>query len=165
MTRRCTICSHSNRTEIEEALLKGGQSFRRIAARYAVTEQSLRRHKAAHIPAALAQAGAAAEVARADDLLAQARALQQKALSLLAQAEAVGDRKTALQGVREARGCLELLARLLGELNERPQVDILLAPEWAAVRGALLVALQPYPEARAAAATALRRLGDGQPGG
>ncbi len=165
MTRRCTICGHSNRIEIEEALLKGEQSFRRIAAQYAVTEQSLRRHKAAHIPAALAQAGAAEKVARADDLLAQAQNLQQKALALLAQAEADGDRKTALQGVREARGCLELLARLLGELSERPQVNILLAPEWVTVRGALLLALQPFPEARAAAAAALRRLGDGQHGG
>ena len=32
------------------------------------------------------------------------------------------------------------------------------------MRGTLLMALQPYPEARAAVATALRRLDDGQHG-
>lgn len=165
MTRRCTICGHNNRTEIEEALLKGEQSFRTIAHQWCVSIDALKRHKKDHLSSAMVAARAAQQVARADDLLAQAQSLQQKALALLAQAEADGDRKTALQGVREARGCLELLARLLGELNERPQVNILLAPEWVTVRGALLMALQPYPEARAAAAAALRRLGDGQHGG
>ncbi|MDI7277775.1 MAG: hypothetical protein QME94_17485 [Anaerolineae bacterium] len=165
MTRRCTICSHGSRIEIEEALLKGEQSFRTIAHRWCVSVDALKRHKKDHLPAAMTVAKAAQQVARADDLLAQAQSLQEKALALLAQAEADGDRKTALQGVREARGCLELLARLLGELNERPQVSILLAPEWVTVRGALLMALQPYPEARAAVAAALRRLEDGQHSG
>lgn len=129
MTRRCTICSHNNRTEIEEALLKGEQSFRRIAAQYAVTEQSLRRHKKDHLPAAMTAARATQEATRADDLLAQVQQLQVKALDLLRKAEAQGDLRAALQGIGQARGCLELLARLLGELNERPQVNILLAPE------------------------------------
>src|SRR3954453_21307670 len=61
-------------------------------------------------------------------------------------------------GVRETRGCLELLAKLLGELDERPQVNLLLAPEWRTVRGALLAALAGFPEARAAVARQLLAL-------
>jgi hypothetical protein len=115
-----------------------------------VTEQSIRRHKADHLPAALTKAQDAAEVAQADDLLAQVRDLQAKALSILATAEAQGDLRTALAAIREARGNLELLAKLLGELDERPQVNIVLAPEWLAIRAAIMAALAVYPEARQA---------------
>ncbi len=51
---------------------------------------------------------------------------------------------------------LELLAKLIGQLDERPQVNILVLPEWEHIRYTMLRALQPYPEARAAVADALR---------
>lgn len=56
---------------------------------------------------------------------------------------------------------IELLAKLLGELDDRPQVNILVSPEWLAVRGAVLDALAPYPEARASVSGRLLALGDG----
>lgn len=62
--------------------------------------------------------------------------------------------KTAAQ----LQGQTQLLARLLGDLDERPQFNVLVSPEWAALRGALLAALRPYPDARAAVAGALLRL-------
>jgi len=54
----------------------------------------------------------ARDVARGDSLLEQAKALQKKAQDLLTKAELAGDLRTALQGVREAKGCLELMAKL-----------------------------------------------------
>ena len=97
--------------------------------------------------------------ATADDLLAQVRSLQGRALAILDRAEKAGDLRTALGAIREARGNLELLAKLLGELNDAPQVNILVNPEWVSVRGVLLGALGPYPDARAAVAGALASLG------
>jgi hypothetical protein len=52
---------------------------------------------------------------------------------------------------------LELLAKLLGELDERPQVNILMSPEWLEIRTAIVVALEPYEDARAAVLGALER--------
>ena len=47
------------------------------------------------------------------------------ALSILVQAEAAGDLRTALGAVREARGNLELLAKMLGLMNDkRHEVDV-----------------------------------------
>jgi len=57
--------------------------------------------------------------------------------------------------IREARGNIELLAKLLGELDERPVINLVAAPEWIQIRTAILVALQPYPEARVTVAEAL----------
>lgn len=92
------------------------------------------------------------------ELLREVKALRTKAYSLLLLAEKNGDLRTALAGVREARGCLELFAELEGQLNRQPQVNVLMAPEWLKVRSLLLDALRPYPPARAAVAEGLLRL-------
>ena len=60
-----------------------------------------------------------------DSLLNQVRSLQGKALAILVQAEAAGDLRTALGAVREARGNQELLAKMLGLMNDkRHEVDV-----------------------------------------
>lgn len=160
MPRLCSLCSHPERQEIDQ-LLVAGTGMRRIAARFGVSEQAVRRHKAEHLPVRLMKAQAAAEVANADSLLKEAGALGAKAISLLLQAEHAGDLRTALAGVRESRGCLELLARLLGELRDGPVVNLTISPAWVSVRAVLLEALAPFPEARTAAAAALAKLEEG----
>ena len=133
----------------------GNASNRSIASLYDVSEAAVRRHKANHLPAKLVMAQAAEEVAQADTLLDQVRNLQSRAYGILDKAEGAGDLRTALGAIREARGNLELLAKLLGELDERPQLNILVAPQ---VQYVILSALEPYPTARVAVAEALREL-------
>jgi hypothetical protein len=58
----------------------------------------------------------AIEVSRADDLLAQARALQSETLSLLLRADRASDLRTALAAVREARVHVELLSETLRQI-------------------------------------------------
>jgi hypothetical protein len=116
------------------------------------------RHHDEHLPDTLAKARAAEETARADDLLAQLRALRSKAMALLLAAEKAGDIRTALAGVREARATLELLLEIEQRIDRRPVVNLLLMPEWLQTRSALLEALRPYPDARSAVAAALVRL-------
>ena len=89
------------------------------------------------------------------------QALQEKALALLTKAEQSGDLRTALQGVREARGCLELKARLEGELKDGQTVNVLIMPEWQTIRTLVVEALAPYSEARIVVAEALGRLTNG----
>lgn len=154
MPRTCTICGHPERDAIDAALV-AGQAFRRVAAQYSVTEQAIRRHRKARLPAALTKAQEAEEAARADDLLAQLRDLTAEAHRIKDRAERTGDYRTALAGIRELVRIVELLAKLKGELDERPQVNLLVAPEWLAVRAALMTALAPHPEARTAVAERL----------
>jgi tetratricopeptide (TPR) repeat protein len=45
MGRRCSICDHTDREGVETALSDGRESNRRIAARFAISEQALRRHR------------------------------------------------------------------------------------------------------------------------
>ena len=158
MPRTCTVCSHPEREAIDRALVEG-QSSGKLAGRYrTLDERAIRRHRSNHLPTTLARAREAEEVSRADDLLDQVRGLQDRVLTILGKAENSGELRTALGAIREARRNLELLAKLLGELDERPQVNILVSPEWIAVRAAVLEALTPHPEARAAVARRLLQL-------
>lgn len=111
---------------------------------------SMSRHRARHIPEVLTKAQEACEASQGDELLRQVRALQSKTLSTLLRAEREGDLRLVLMAVREARGNVELLAKLLGELDERPVLNLVLSPEWVSLRGKILIALDPFPEARLA---------------
>lgn len=157
MARKCVVCEHEKINEINEALL-AGETYRNIAKRFSVSISSLSRHKNQHIPKAMTKAQEAQEVAQADNLLEQVQNLQAKALSILAKAEAAGDLRTALQGIREARSCLELLAKLQGELQQEGTVNITLAPEWLELRTVILQSLEPWPEARLAIAQAVKEV-------
>jgi hypothetical protein len=153
MPRKCTVCEHPKRAEIDTALADSATRLRGIARTHHLSEDAVFRHKTAHLPATLSKAHEAEEASRADDLLRQVKALQGKTLSLLLKAEAAGELRTALAAIREARGNLELLAKLAGELDERPVVNVVLIDP--RVRDAIVRALAPYGEARLAVANAL----------
>ena len=123
MPRTCTVCAHPELQAIDQALV-ASEPFRHIAARFDTSTGSLQRHRSDHLPVSLVKAHDAGEVAHGDDLLDQVRGLQGKALAILVKAEAAGDLRVALGAIREAGGCLELLAKLLGLMNDRePQRD------------------------------------------
>lgn len=190
--------------------------FRHIAAQHGVSTSALVRHHDEHLPALLAQAKTAAEVAGADQLIAElrtelervdllydacdrwlrdpddparydigprdsdvrviysepgagGRTVQRKAkLSLLlARLEDKGvqvdraewrhadPRKLILETFAQLAGSRELLAKLAGLLDDRPQINVLVAPEWLRLRAELVAALEPFPDARQAVAARL----------
>ncbi len=154
MPRSCNVCSHREREAIDEALVSG-VAFPALVAQYRVSKDSLSRHKANHLPAKLVMALAAEEVAQAKDL-------QARTLAILEAAESTDQHRTALSAIREARSNLELLAKLLGELDERPQVNVLVSPEWLELRAVIVTALEPHPQALRAVVGALESGGNGR---
>ena len=160
MPRSCTICEHSEKETIDRALV-GGASNRSLASLHDVSEAAVRRHKTNHLPAKLVMAEKAAEVAEAGDLLAQVRDLQARTLAILEGAESTKQHRTALSAIREARSNLELLAKLLGELDERPVVNLNVSPEWLELRAVIVGALEPHSEARGAVLTAIEESDSG----
>lgn len=157
MPRVCTVCSHPSRESIDRALVEGTPN-RRIASQHDLTERAVRNHKANHLPATLAKAREAEEIANADDLLSDVRSLQARTLAILEAAEGAREHRTALSAIREARSNLELLAKLLGELDDSPTVNVLVSPQWIKIRTVLLEVLTAYPEARSAVAGRLLEL-------
>ncbi len=160
MPRACTVCTHPKRDEIDAALV-AGVALRNIAKRFDTSPTAVFRHKGEHLPAKLVMAEKASEVAQADGLIEQLQDLQRRAHTILDKAEEAGELRVALSAIREARGNLELLAKLLGELDERPQINILVSPEWLELRATIVTALAPHPDARESVLRAVEGAGNG----
>ncbi|CAN5767182.1 hypothetical protein BH23CHL2_BH23CHL2_25000 [soil metagenome] len=150
----CSICTHPNRQAIDRLLVTRQSSYRDIAGQYDVSRGALTRHRRDHLPALLAKAYEAEKV-QADDLLREARALRGKTYRLLNRAEKEGDLKTALSGVRTGLACIELLARMRGELQTPATINVLAMPEY---RTIIHVLRQQYPDAALAVSDALAGL-------
>lgn len=140
---RCTICNHSQRVEIDKALVAGA-TYREIAQRFGVSRDALYRHrKNGHIAEQIAKvakkreiqqakevqaailAQDAQEVADAQTILDEVSRLKDRALTILDRAETEGTREACL-ALREVRGIVELLAKIQGQLSDAPTVNITL---------------------------------------
>jgi hypothetical protein len=136
--------------------------MRGIVARYGtVGHMSLQRHRKQHLPELLSKAYAAEEAARADELLTEVRRLQVKTLLMLQEAERAGDLRAALSAVREARHNIALLAEMRGELDRRPTINLVIAPEWLELRAHIVGALAHHPVAREAVLRAIKGASNG----
>jgi hypothetical protein len=113
------------------------------------------RHRSDHIPPALVTAAGAEEVKQALDVLQQLKTINAAALTVLRDARAASDGELALKAIDRICKQIELQAKLLGDLDERPVVNVLISPEWLALRGRIVAALARYPDARVALAEVL----------
>ena len=161
MPRRCTVCDHPERHGIDEALVSGAP-YRSVAKRFRLSESAVYRHKTEHLPTHLLKAREVEEAARADDLLEQVRHLQGHVLDILERAEKAGDLRSALAAISQARGNLELLGKLAGELDDRPVVNLNVSPEWLELRAVIVGALESHPQAQGAVLKALESVGNGR---
>jgi hypothetical protein len=176
------VCSHPERTLIDQSLV-GNESNRNVSLRFGPSIPALQRHRAHHLPQVLARAqrrteqrqeathtaavGAAAqqraeqEHVQALDVVRQLKAINGVALEIMAKAREAGDGDTALRAMDRIQRQIELQAKLLGELSDdRPQVNILLSPQWIALRSTLVSALADYPDALTAVAARLQAAED-----
>src|SRR5215212_654344 len=64
-------------------------------------------------------------------------------------------RELVLKTAARLQPQIELLAKLVGELDERPTLNVLISPEWLELRAAVVGALELHPEARGAVLTAI----------
>jgi hypothetical protein len=157
MTMVCVVCRHPRRIDIDRAVIAGA-GYRVIASQFGVGRSAVMRHKADHLLPELLKAKQVEDVSRATDLLAMVIERDRRAMALLDRADAEGDLRPAASLMRVSLTAIELLAKLRGELDERAVINVLALPEWLAVREALLIALDPFPQARIAVGEALAQV-------
>ena len=122
--RKCSVCNHPDRNEIDKALVTRSTSYRNISERFGVSVGALSRHKANHLPR-LVEAAKASEAAQAVTsgaaLIDELDSLLNRALAILEAAEGSGQLRVALQAIREARETIKACADLAVtvELEER----------------------------------------------
>jgi hypothetical protein len=117
MPRRCSICSHSKRRQIDSALASG-DPIRGISRKYRVSEDALSRHKS-HVAEAVSRAAEKREENIGETILQRLENLCTKTENILAAAERSGDGRLALQAIKESR---EMLASIY-TLTQRLATD------------------------------------------
>lgn len=149
MGRRCTICTHAERDEIDRRIVSGS-SYQAIHREFDVGAEAVRRHHDAHLSPALAALAAQREEEEAAGLVARVEALIGRAEILFNAASEDGKAAQALNVLRELRALMELWGRATGQLDDRPQVtvNLLTAPEVVAAIGVVMAELADLPERR-----------------
>jgi len=120
MARKCTICKHKSRNDIDRALVVPGASIRGIARTYRVSEDALTRHvNNGHIAQKIQAAQVACEKVEANILIERVLKLQKQFEDLLERARKIGDIKWEIDVLKEYRGYLELEGKITGAFKER----------------------------------------------
>lgn len=131
----CVCCDHDQRIAIDRAIM-AGDSLRDIATMFKTSKDAVHRHKTiclqrGAIPVTPTEAPVeppeyktAVEVAKNEDLRKWSKGILGKAISFMNAAESSGDLRTAVSAVREARGCIELLGRVQGDLGPNTAVQV-----------------------------------------
>lgn len=154
----CSICKDSRIDEINSRLACDGK-LAEISREFAVSEDALQRHKDKCIIKSLIASPNTKDVINGDNLLDQLQKARDKAIELLDMAIAAGDTKVygaPSNYLREIREQIKLWAELEGRLASQPQITIINNPEWIELRTKILVALDPYPQAKGALVRAIR---------
>jgi hypothetical protein len=159
--RRCTVCFHEGRDEIDRQL-SGGSAISAIGAEWGVSTDALKRHKANHLLPEMREKLVEDPDLRDVDVLAEMKGLYARMKGHLKRVEETNNWQAIKAFHSEARADLELLAKLIGQLDERPVVNLSISPEWLEMRAAIVVALEPYSEARDAVLRAIAGAGDGR---
>ena len=157
MPKKCTICFHENRAQIEKDIQEGKLSYRAIGAKYGFSVAPVQGHKR-HMGEKLEVTEKLREVANTDTLCDEIITLKERAYGILNKAEKAQHLSVAISAVREIRGVLELLGKISGDVRTRT-VSIHLNPQWIQIRGAVVTALRPYPDALEAFTTAIDDIG------
>lgn len=161
MGAACSICGHEDRSEIDAMIVSGAPN--RAVARHqwpggAVSKDAVLRHRDGHISAGLARVVSEREEAGPRSALERLEELHTRAMRVLDAAEGEGKASLSLAAIRELRGLTETLAKVTGELDDRPTVQVLNVatnPDFVSMLSTLMDALAPYPEARVAVAQRL----------
>jgi len=160
MPRSCTICQHPDREALDLALV-GGAALSETAALFRVSNDAVSRHKANHLPAKFVLAQEAEDVREALDVVKQLKAINAASLHILKEARERGKQGTALAAIDRIHKQIELQAKLLGELDDRPQVNVLVSPQWLQLRTTIITALDHHPQARESVLRAVEGAGSG----
>lgn len=128
MARTCQVCSHPRLYLIHAALLEG-KPHARIAREFGLDRNAIIRHAANHMPQAMRDAADAARagagpttmnVLAGEVLLGQAAEVYQRAMDTLDDLEKPGrDQRARVSALREVRACLETLAKLNWQVEDR----------------------------------------------
>ena len=160
MPRRCTICSHPAKENIDSSLVRR-VPYRNISQRFGVSETALSCHLNDHLAGYVQKALNEYGVDKGIKVLDKLTSILARLDGFLDEAESKRDAREFVIVAAELRKELELLAKLQGELAQEGTINLHLNAEWIQVRTAIIRALEPHPEAQESVLRAIEGASNG----
>ncbi|MGZ4865462.1 MAG: hypothetical protein ACXV39_12650 [Halobacteriota archaeon] len=156
---RCGVCRHPDHQEYERQIVTCEITQKQAAERMGVHRSSLSRHMRICVAKRFTQL-VKPEPTQVDGLnvINALTSSHQTTLEILHDSLNEGDRKTALMALQTEIKQLDLIAKVTGQLDEAPSVNLLVSPEYLTLKQVVVTALSDYPEARLEVSDALARL-------
>lgn len=154
MARLCTVCIHSEVEQIDKALIEGESSQRSLAKRFKVSRAAVSRHFLHHLPGRIAGDHEAGDIPGASDNLTRLEMLYTQVQGILKEAREARTWHVCLEAIKGAARLIELSSKITGEL--RPEVSIVLNPEFVTIQTVIIKALEEFPQARMKVVEALK---------
>jgi hypothetical protein len=160
MPRSCSICTHAARETIDSSLVRR-VPYRDIALRFGVSKDALSRHLNEHLAEHVQKALSKYSEEKGVKVLDKLTQIMERLESFLDRAEDEENGFEFRATAAEMRKHLELIAKLQGELQQEGTTNITVNPEWLELRTAILVALEPHPEAAESVSRAMLEIENG----
>lgn len=158
---RCGACRHEDVDVINAMIVEGSQSDAKIAAKFRLSKYQIERHRRNHLPLDLIRAKQAEQGLSIDKTWERLESHIRMVDQIAARNFDRENDKEAIAALSLGTKQIELTMKLLGELDERPEVNVVVNnPQYIMMRSALMEALKEFPEARARASRALIEMGD-----
>lgn len=159
MARQCSICTHPQRDEIDQAIVLG-EKYRSISQRFDVSQAAIGRHKK-HISAAIVDAERQKAVSGTAKMLKELSRGFDSLARAADKAEADGDFRTMAQLWKTAGDLAKPLLQIAGDLpGDGTTINIYQSPQWLKIQAVIFRELQPYPDIRVRLAEALKEVED-----
>jgi hypothetical protein len=139
----------------ECALITGGA---RETPRPGCSKTAIQRHTGHHVSIKVTNAANVIEAREGLDVLNQVLDSHKIVWNIIVNAYENGDMRTVLAAVHTETRQLKLAALVSGQLNESPQMNIMLDAQYLELQTFIVNALEPFPKARLALSAALDQM-------
>ncbi|MGA7075848.1 MAG: hypothetical protein WBZ42_04795 [Halobacteriota archaeon] len=160
---RCTICKlpDAERDALEEKIASKELSITKGAELVNSNKATLSRHMNRCVPKRIRESmkpePIQIEGLNVVNALTESR---ERILSIYDEARQSGDLRAAIAALQTEVSQMLLMAKLTSQLNDAPQVNFLLNPEFVRLKQILIKTLEPFPEARVRLSEALTEIAD-----
>jgi len=158
MVTQCKFCNSPEKSALERKIVAGRITRTEAAARIGANPASVTRHMKNHVSALVRGEIIKSDGALALNVTAQIHETHDDVRAIITRAIRKGNDKLALKAIEVELKTIELAAKLSGQLDERPTLNLLLDARYAQLRETIIEKLMPYPEARLALADALEKI-------
>ncbi len=162
MNTQCKFCNSPEKSKLERQIVAGRITRVQAAAKIGANPASVTRHMKNHLPATVRAEIMKSEGRLAINVTAQIHETHDDVRTIIARALRKGNDKLALKAIEVELKTIELAAKLSGQLDERPTLNLLLDARYAQLRETVIEKLNPYPEARLALADALEKIAENE---